>query len=303
MYRNGLVQSIADSCHAYLENDESARTSIIAQARTLIKELESPNEAITWLAWAEPTRRAAISTAIHLNILPLLTSPKTAPEVAVSCGGSLPLVERLLRHLAATSVIAESGHGTYSSTGLSRSLCDPKHRAAFICSAELTGPVLARLPAYLASTNNRDPQGGEPTPFQFALETKLSPWEWARTKPEIAEAFVLHMSGYHNERPSWMDEGFYPIEERLLDGCKDGIEEVMLVDVGGGLGHDLEELKTKCASLIGGRRLVLQELLEQRVRAAIEIRPWLEAMAYDFFTLQPVKGEHLSVYFWTEGQT
>ena len=292
MHLPGLVQGMADSCQAYLDNDDCARTSIIAQARTLISELESPNEAVTWLAWGEPTRRAAISTAIRLEIFPLLSSPRTASEIAASCGASLSLVARLLRHLAATLVIAESGYETYSSTTLSRSLCDPKHRAALIVSAELTGPVLARLPAYLASTNHRDPQGGDPTPFQFALETTSSPWEWASTKPEVAEAFVLHMSGYHDERPSWMDDGFYPAAERLFDGCKTGSDEVVLVDVGGGLGHDLEELRSKCSALIGGRRLVLQDLFEQRVRAAVKLRPWLEAIAYDFFTPQPIKGEH-----------
>lgn len=52
-----------------------------------------------------------------------------------------------------------------------------------------------------------------------------------------------------------MDEGLYPLEERLgYDKEKYG---TFLVDVGGGLGHDLEELKLKHPGLRG--RLVLQD--------------------------------------------
>ena len=154
-------------------------------------------------------------------------------------------------------MIAESGHRSYSSTALSRSFCDPRYRAALKLSVGLIEPVLARLPAYLVSTKHQDPRAKDTTPFHFAFGTKISPWDWASTKPEIIQAFVLHMSGYHIERPSWMDPGFYPLEERLVSGCRHGIGEVLLVDVGGGLGHDLEEFRHKCASLIEERRLVL----------------------------------------------
>ena len=88
-----------------------------------------------------------------------------------------------------------------------------------------------------------------------------------------------------------MDPGFYPWEERLLSGCKDGKEDVLLVDLGGGLGHDLQELKDKGSSLIGERRLILQELLDKLLREAVKQRPWLEAMAHDFFTPQPIIGK------------
>ena len=76
-----------------------------------------------------------------------------------------------------------------------------------------------------------------------------------------------------------------------MSGCRHGEEEVLLDDIGGGLGHDLEELRHKCSSLIDGRRLILQELLELTVQGAKRLRPWLEAMAYDLFTVQPIKGK------------
>ena len=85
-----------------------------------------------------------------------------------------------------------------------------------------------------------------------------------------------------------MDEGFYPVEERLaLDTGNNDENAVFLVDVGGGLGHDLEELKLKHPDIRG--RLVLQdrpEVIAQISKASDGI----EITAHDFFTPQSLKG-------------
>ena len=99
------------------------------------------------------------------------------------------------------------------------------------------------------------------------------------------------MSGYRQGKCSWCDEGFYPVTDRIGQGLKS--ETPLLVDVGGGLGHDLLELKTKHPELAG--RLVLQDqpnVIEQVGKAEKSI----ELAVHDFFTLQPVKGMSQPVY-------
>ncbi len=285
-----LLNDVSASGQAFLQNDESARSTLITQARALVAELEDPNETITWFAWAEPTRRAALHTAIAIGLFPRLNSPQTASQLSTACKTAPRLMERLLRHLAATSVIIESGPSTFASTPLSRALCDPIRFAALEWSSGLPGPVLARLPAYLAETGYKEPQDPQHGPFQFAFNTDLTPWTWAATQKGLPHAFARHMSGYHAERPSWMDEGFYPVQTRLGDGMKSGDNEVLIVDVGGGLGHDLEELKVKCPALVHKGRLVLQEL-RQTASSAKKSRPWLEATVHDFFQPQPIKSK------------
>lgn len=85
-----------------------------------------------------------------------------------------------------------------------------------------------------------------------------------------------------------MDEGFYPVKERLNhDMQNDDENAVFLVDVGGGLGHDLEELRVKHPGIRG--RLVLQdqpEVIAQINKASNSI----ELTTHDFFTPQTVKG-------------
>lgn len=95
------------------------------------------------------------------------------------------------------------------------------------------------------------------------------------------------MSGYRQGKHSWMAEGFYPVEARLSQGIKDAGDHVFLVDVGGGIGHDLQELKTKHPNIPG--RLVLQDqpsVIDQISQAPASI----ELTVHDFFTPQPIKG-------------
>lgn len=85
-----------------------------------------------------------------------------------------------------------------------------------------------------------------------------------------------------------MDKGFYPVKERLESGTKEAKNEVFLVDVGGGIGHDLQELKKKHPDLSG--RLILQDqpnVIDQIGQSLDGI----ELTVHDFFTSQPVKGK------------
>ena len=86
-----------------------------------------------------------------------------------------------------------------------------------------------------------------------------------------------------------MDPGFYPVTERLEKGSKkDDQDSVFLVDVGGGLGHDLEELKAKHPDITDS--LILQD--QPNVIAQIgKASPGIELTVHDFFTPQPIKGE------------
>lgn len=78
-----------------------------------------------------------------------------------------------------------------------------------------------------------------------------------------------------------MDPDFYPVQELLVKGARTDEDAVLLVDVGGSLGHDIEEFHRKHPTALG--RLVLQDL--PAVIGQIErIDPAIEPTAYDFFT-------------------
>lgn len=84
-----------------------------------------------------------------------------------------------------------------------------------------------------------------------------------------------------------MDEDFFPINRALDISDLDG-SSPLLVDVGGGIGHDVEEFRKKHPGLPG--RLIVQDLPET-IQQASKASHRIELMAHDFFTPQPIHGE------------
>lgn len=87
-----------------------------------------------------------------------------------------------------------------------------------------------------------------------------------------------------------MDQEVYPVRESLIEGLEggaDGEPPVLLVDIGGGYGHDLIEFQTKYPDPPG--RLILQDL--PRVLDKINDLPeGIELVPYDFNESQPIQG-------------
>ena len=290
-----LIEPILDSIAAtgttlLAKPSPAGRTLLIAQARALITALETPIEAITRMTWAEPTRYAAVHIAIDLKLFSYLDSPpaKTTAELATLTGASEHLLDRLLRHLAAMSVILERGPSTFAPTQLSHALTIPYYRDAVPFCFDCAGPSILSLPQYFAENGYASPTNVLNGPFQFAHKTSLSAWDWGRERKDIGKAFNNHMAGYRIGRSSWMDKGVYPVKERLIKGMKANEKDVLLVDVGGGVGRDISEFRRKFPDAKG--RLVLQE--QVGLIETLRKRPeGIELMGHDFFKPQPIKGE------------
>ena len=94
------------------------------------------------------------------------------------------------------------------------------------------------------------------------------------------------MIGYSADRARWMDPGCVPVAEVL--GSNLSQNAVLLVDVGGGSGHDIELFQKRHPGLPG--RLVLQDLPTVIEAYKGTRSAGIEVMGYDFFTPQPIKG-------------
>lgn len=86
-----------------------------------------------------------------------------------------------------------------------------------------------------------------------------------------------------------MDLGFYPVDINLAIDAKTEDGAVFLVDIGGGKGHDLQELHREYPELPG--KLVLQDLrgvVQEAESSGLDEE--IVTMEHDFFTPQPIKG-------------
>lgn len=158
-------------------------------------------------------------------------------------------------------------------------------------SRRFTKGILA-LPEFLKKNNYRNLTSVTDTAFQFGHGLELSFFGQLQQEPDTAKEFSNHMSVYAQGRMRWMDPGLYPVQEPLVDGASVGEQDVLLVDMGGSIGHDLSAFRRKWPNVPG--RLVLQDLPEV-VCSAKDLDPSIEVTAHDFFTEQPVKGIEMTI--------
>ncbi|KAJ5131069.1 O-methyltransferase family 2 [Penicillium bovifimosum] len=300
----GLVDQVASLGKDVNLQDHKDRSTLLEAARSLVYALETPREAMIRYCWSQATLYAALETGVDLDVFAVLSKdekPKTATDLAAATGADPVMLARILKHLAAMGVILETGPNEYRRTGISSSLSMKRYNDAYPCMTNcITAGVLA-LPAQLKKDSYANPSNGKDCAFQRGFNTDLHFFEFMKANPEIASQFNNHMSAYHQGRPSWMDVGFYNVPS-LFPNVEQN--DVLLVDVGGSMGHDLSEFRRKWRDAPG--RLVLQDLPEVIAQAKIMQLHWsIEAMEHDFFTEQPIKGArayymHSVLHDWTD---
>jgi hypothetical protein len=155
-------------------------------------------------------------------------------------------------------------------------------------SQDILLPGLKKMPQYLAESRYGNPSNIMDTPFQLGHSTKRMFFDYLGRHPEQIAQFNNYMGMYAQGRPRWLDPGNFPVREILGEGASTELDAALLVDVGGGKGHDLVIFQKTYGDLPG--RLVLQDL-PGAIDQAGALPKGIEATVHDFFTPQPVKGQ------------
>lgn len=156
------------------------------------------------------------------------------------------------------------------------------------CLAHRSGKihqVLAELPEYHKATHYTNPKDAFDGPLQFTNKNSDHYFAWLEKNPEVHKAFDLTMGipRLSFGKEEWFD--FFPVEDKLFKDTSD--TEVLLVDVGGGRGHDLEAFHQKFPACPG--RLILQDQ-PSVIDAITPVPSDIELLDHDFFSPQPIKG-------------
>ena len=94
------------------------------------------------------------------------------------------------------------------------------------------------------------------------------------------------MTGHREGRTNWLD--VYPFDKALLEGYHGEPNDVLLVDVAGGQGHDLHDFRHRHKNVAG--RLVLEDLSHVFKQMSEKYKEGIDIVEYNFFTPQPIKG-------------
>ena len=90
----------------------------------------------------------------------------------------------------------------------------------------------------------------------------------------------------YSKEPKWFE--IFPAGEKFTGELKAGRDEPLLVDVGGGKGHDLALFRQRFPDVEG--RLICQDL-PATFSSLVEKPKGVELTEHDFFEPQPVKGK------------
>lgn len=159
-------------------------------------------------------------------------------------------------------------------------------------SSNVLSPALFSLPTYLANSKFRNPTTADDGAFQLAHQTTLHFFAYLKEHPGIAMQFNNHMRAYGMSRARWASPGCVPVEEVLFKDASHHGDAVLLVDIGGGSGHDINIFRDQHPGVPG--RLILQDLSDVIDACSSSLPAGIEAMSHDFFNPQPIKGRECS---------
>lgn len=142
-------------------------------------------------------------------------------------------------------------------------------------------PQYQALPGFLRKTRYENPTDELHTVFQDAWHTTSHAFAWFVGHPENLDHFNNFMAFRRQPELSWLT--VYPILDKV-GTC--GPDQVVYVNIGGGIGHQCAQFKEKYPQIPG--RVILQDLPHTVAKALPTIG--VENMAHDFFQPQPIQG-------------
>lgn len=269
-----------------------SRQNIVQAARDLIVAVQDPHETAFNLTMSSYTQ-ASVQIAARMGIFKAYSETDaptmTAQQLAENTDSSAQLVSRIMRVLVANNVFSEPTAGCYARTMLTQCFVKPPFSTFMLGTASRVWEDMKILPDYLASLNFRDPADGKTTVSlsQYQNNTTLDYWEWLERNPAQMAAYNKTMERSIEVARSIGNGGFasmYPFSDELDQDVAP--EDVVIVDVGGGRGQALEDVRTHALNLKG--RIVLEDRAETLKDNVCGVD--VECLAYNFFEPQPIKG-------------
>lgn len=151
-------------------------------------------------------------------------------------------------------------------------------------SYDMTLPCFYNTPTYLAEHGYQNPIDPKNGIFQYAKDYKGSIFDFFAEHPKEGATFNNMMGGVMARQAGMLD--IYPFAQ-LDDTQPIDSSTPLLVDVGGGVGQDINKFLAQQPALAS--RLLLQDLPE--VVKLAKCPRAVRVMAHDFSTPQPVRGE------------
>ncbi|KGQ12391.1 Sterigmatocystin 8-O-methyltransferase [Beauveria bassiana D1-5] len=302
-----IIAQLARYDNHSLAHDPSARRAALALSKKLSLCLEDPETLAMGTAMA-PMSNLAVRIAIDLDLFSLLVAqshPVSSSFIAASTHSDPTLVHRILRACSSIHLVQQESadddndndHAdSWSANAVTREMArDPMpawHRMYW--DLLLTSAMAA--PSFLRDRKHQahdDPARGI-LQRAFHAADGTAPYDVLQSMPALHRDFNDAMAVNTGQPAPWFR--LFPAEQHLLadlssSSSSSSPASALLVDVGGGKGHDLQAFYEAFPDSGRAGALVLQDL--PPVIDSIEpgtLDPALVTQKHDIFTRQPVRG-------------
>ncbi|PSN63194.1 S-adenosyl-L-methionine-dependent methyltransferase [Corynespora cassiicola Philippines] len=278
------ITALAASGQPLPEKERVKLYSAITQLRDAI---ESPLEATFRFAFGAHDA-AALAIGINMELFDISVTTGhalTVDDFAEKASADALLVGRVLNMLTGLGLFRPEATEKYIATPLGSVYATGSPLRDCIIHLQSHNAATAKLPEYFRLKGYENPDDAYESPWQFSEKTDKHYFDWLAEYPHLQDAFNTALGLARLEPFHWSE--FYPIKEKLQGTSN----ETLLVDIGGGIGHDVIAFREKNPDITG--KLIFEDLpmvVESSKRK--ELPQGIEGVGHDFFQPQPdaVKG-------------
>ncbi|UNI18979.1 hypothetical protein JDV02_005205 [Purpureocillium takamizusanense] len=254
-----------------------------------LRAVQSPWDIVWEHNWVQGITHACVKTFIDLNLFKTWAecgnNAMTCARLASLTGAEEHLIRRMMRHVAAQHLLVETAQDTFAPTPWSKTLgMDPQLASIYgPFYSQDHNPMYLNLPNFLKERGYQNPTDPNDGNWQHWKGATNDFFKDLSINHELARGFhdTMECLSRYGALP-WPD--IYPTET-IIAAAKPG--RVLIVDIGGSKGHDLEKFRMRHPDTPTGS-LVLQDLPD--VVQAAKVDKAIVVQAHDFFMPEPVKG-------------
>jgi hypothetical protein len=309
MDKQGFIKTLQQLNGEALETaakDPACKEMLLRTCRSTVAKLEYPVDRVIELAFS-PNVLMAVRVCVDLKVFATLAQaegPVISSKLAQQTGCEEVLLIRFMRAICAINFAEEVGVNTYAANKITKAIALPALEAGFcLCYDNAARPKSPLFEAiqYFKTNGYQSPTIANDGPYKRANDcVGVDTFDhWMRDPAETLR-FNTYMEIVHSGHPMWF-EWYSGLEDLLNTTSK---EEVLLVDIAGGHGHDLN-LFAKRATKVPGR-LVLQDLKSVIGEVgSVSLDSRIEKQVHDFFSPQPIVGAriyylHFIIHDWPD---
>ncbi|KAL1966237.1 hypothetical protein VTN77DRAFT_4789 [Rasamsonia byssochlamydoides] len=273
------------------EHGEQSRihTIVVQETYKLLHAIKGPLDTV-FCHFENVAHTGAVRALLEMGVfhaLPQDGTSKTAETLAKELNADKELIIRLMRMATVWGPFKEVVVEEYAHTRYSLVYLVPEVNGIFKVLVDEYQPAKLRFHEFFKLNGWVNPIQDNNSPYTFAHRTGgKNMWEFMGQFPERMKSFNYAMQ-VQSSAASWA-VALYPFKE-VLSQFKTTEDTPLVVDIGGGKGHILRQIKELSGGAVKGR-FILQERQEVLDVISEDELPGIERQEYNFFTPQPLKG-------------